>query len=117
MGSATDSCTTGGCGGGIYNRKGSVIITGTHLNANTAKHKGGGLYNDLGTVTFSVLQKGKNMVIANKAGDAKTSSLATSAGGGIYNLAGSVVNLNSNKIQSNKPDNCAGTGTYNNGPC
>ena len=79
------------------------MLAGVHLNANTATRKGGGIYNLGGTITFSPLDKGKSMVIANKA-----SGVKGSGGGGIY-MNGGTLNLNSIKIQSNKPDQCVKT--------
>jgi len=64
----------------------------------------GGIYNDHGTVTFSLLDKGKSMVIANKTGGTNGNG-----GGGIYNNGGKLY-INNIKIQSNKPDQCVNVG-------
>jgi fibronectin-binding autotransporter adhesin len=102
--SINSNAATNGNGGGIYNDHGNVTIKGTHLNANTSKLHGGGIYNDHGTVTFSLLDKGKSMVVANKTGGTKGNG-----GGGIYSDGGTL-DLNSIKMQSNKPDQCVKVG-------
>ena len=40
-------------GGGIYNYKGSITITGSTISGNTASGSGGGIYNQGGSITIT----------------------------------------------------------------
>jgi hypothetical protein len=63
-------------GGGIYNYYGTVTLTDSSIEGNTASYGGGGIFNEFGTVTLT------NSVVSN--------NLAGSVGGGIFNNQGTV---------------------------
>src|SRR6266568_3909649 len=103
-GSLSASTVTGNsAGGGIFNsgaidqpgftRFGTVILTSSTVEGNTATGSGGGIANFDGKVTFT-----DSTMSHNEAGD----------GGGIFNSGGTVTLTGSNVFANNDPNDCTG---------
>lgn len=87
-------------GGGISNVMGTVTITDSYLQGNTATtDTGGGIYNSGGTVNIT-----NSVVSGNSASDGD--------GGGIYNAANGTVNILSSAVEGNTAADTGG-GIYN----
>ncbi|MGZ7095433.1 MAG: right-handed parallel beta-helix repeat-containing protein [Methanobacterium sp.] len=112
----------GGNGGVIYN-SGTMIITGSNINQNTANQGSGGAIYNVGLLTITnntitnnnATQRGGGiynvgtLIITNSS---ITENNASVNGGGIYNLGGTL-NISGSRINDNKAQN--GAGIYNNG--
>jgi Ca2+-binding RTX toxin-like protein len=85
--------------GGISNSGGTVTITNTTINDNTAIYYGGGIFNYQGTVNVT------NSTIKN--------NTAGFDGGGIKNYSSGIVNLKSSNVSNNNASD--GDGIYNDG--
>jgi hypothetical protein len=76
-------------GGGIYNYKGSITITGSTISGNSVGFEGGGIYNDYGSITIT-----GSTISGNSSGY---------SGGGIYNCKGNLT-ITTSTISDNYAD-------------
>ena len=112
-------------GGGIYNYKGSITITGSTISGNSFYY-GGGIYNYQGSITIT------GSIISGNTGDVGginnyngnltitgstiSGNAASGSGGGIYNQGGSIT-ITGSTISGNTSD-WTGGGIYDYiGPC
>jgi hypothetical protein len=87
-------------GGGIYNYKGSITITGSTISGNTGDY-GGGIYNYEGSITIT-----GSTISGNTSSNGR--------GGGIYNEGGSIT-ITGSTISGNTSSNGSGGGIHNSG--
>ncbi len=95
-------------GGGLWNSTGTLTITGTTLNANTASGTastdgGGAIFNNGGTLDIT------GATISNNFADK-----GDGAGGGIFNVAGGTLTLDTSALTTNHADG-DGAGLLNDG--
>jgi fibronectin-binding autotransporter adhesin len=88
-----------GIGGGLFSGLGSITVTGSTVDGNTALGSGGGIWN-LGSMTFVASSLASNDAV-------------NSPGGGLYNATGATASILRGTIKGNRAS--LGGGIYNRG--
>jgi parallel beta-helix repeat protein len=91
---------TSGFGAGLYANDGTASVIGSTVEGNTASGQGGGIF----------IVNGATMTLDRSAVEGNTAEGGPGSGGGIYKASGAVT-LDRSWARTNKPDNCAPSGS------